>query len=236
MSRTAKAGFPQAILRRTSANHQDIQPGCGGTVELDPGLKFPGPRSKNRAETALVCSADVSVSARSLGGGLASPRSGAGQSADRHPVGSSSKTLRNSEIERSRTSSLTNVSGQAAFIKSSLETTSPACSARETRTCMTFGSPRLDSPAEETLFSRGWASQPPTLKSPFTGVQSDPILLLPPAELLCRCSSADAPAPDLGLRGVRRDRRPAVVQIGIRRTCADSRVMKPMAHTWSVNG
>lgn len=57
-------------------------------------------------------------------------------------LGSSLNTRRSSETARVRTSSPTAVSVQTAAISRSFETISPACSARQTSTCITFGSRR----------------------------------------------------------------------------------------------
>jgi len=50
----------------------------------------------------------------------------------------------------------------------SLGTTSPVCSARHTKTCIIFGSMRLEVPLWEMVFRLGRTSQGPTRKSLFT--------------------------------------------------------------------
>src|SRR5437667_7918783 len=81
---------------------------------------------------------------------------------------SSLNTRRSSEIERLRTSSETNVSGQTVRNSSSLGMASPARWERHTNTSITFGSTRLEVPFWEMVLRLGWISQGPTRKSLFT--------------------------------------------------------------------
>jgi hypothetical protein len=81
--------------------------------------------------------------------------------------GLSANARRSSEIERARTSSVTNASAHTVFRSSFLETGSPGFEARRTKTSITFGSSRTALPFEETVFSVGWTNHVPTRKSPF---------------------------------------------------------------------
>ena len=79
---------------------------------------------------------------------------------------SSSNTRRNSWIERLSTSSLTKVPGQTTCSMLSLETDWPGCSARHTKTSITFGSRCTVVPLRETALRFGSTRQGPTWKFP----------------------------------------------------------------------
>jgi hypothetical protein len=80
----------------------------------------------------------------------------------------SSNTRRNSEIERVRTSSVTNVPAQTVLRIVSLDTGSPpGREARHTKTSITLGSRRIEAPFKEMVFRLGWTNQVPRRKSPF---------------------------------------------------------------------